>query len=83
MHGGVKYTLNLVDTAGQDESNVLPETYVMNVDGYVLVYSVNSLKSFEVVKVIRDKILDRTGNSNTPIVLVGKLQSCTRFTQYF
>lgn len=71
-YGGVKYSLHLVDTAGQDESNILPETYVMNVDGYILVYSVDSLKSFEVVKVIREKILDRTGNCNLPIVLVGE-----------
>ena len=40
---------------------MLPSSYAMNIDGYVLVYSVASRKSFDVVKVIYDKILDMTG----------------------
>ncbi|KAI0211774.1 GTP-binding protein Rheb-like protein [Lamellibrachia satsuma] len=68
---GQEYQLKLIDTAGQDEYSIVPNSYAMNIDGYVLVYSVTSRKSFEVVKVIYDKILDLTGKNQLPLVLVG------------
>jgi len=68
---GVEYELELVDTAGQDEYSLLPQSYVMNIDGYILVYSVTSVKSLEVVKVIYEKLLDMTGKKQIPLILVG------------
>lgn len=75
------YELKLVDTAGQDEYSIFPSQYSIDVHGYVLVYSITSTKSFEVIKIIYDKLLDITGKvQNTkneqsifsvPIVLVG------------
>lgn len=55
------YEVKLVDTAGQDEYSIFPTQYSMDIHGYVLVYSITSAKSFEVVKVIYDKLLDITG----------------------
>nr|CAD7403782.1 unnamed protein product [Timema cristinae] len=43
----------------------------MDIHGYVLVYSITSSKSFEVVQIIYDKLLDMTGKVHVPIVLVG------------
>ncbi|XP_021348787.1 GTP-binding protein Rheb homolog [Mizuhopecten yessoensis] len=68
---GQDYVLDVVDTAGQDEYSILPQTYFMSVDGYILVYSVNSRKSFDVVKIIHDKLLDMKGNIKVPVILVG------------
>lgn len=68
---GQDYIMKLVDTAGQDEYSLLSSSYSMDIHGYVLVYSINSHKSFEVVKIIYDKLLDMTGKVNVPIVLVG------------
>ncbi|XP_048780978.1 GTP-binding protein Rheb-like isoform X2 [Ostrea edulis] len=69
---GQEYSLQVIDTAGQDEYSVLPQSYFVNIDGYVLVYSVNSKKSFEVVKFVYDKLLDMKGTINgVPVVLVG------------
>nr|QND78260.1 Ras superfamily small GTPase [Cyrtorhinus lividipennis] len=65
------YDLKLVDTAGQDEYSIFPTQYSMDVHGYVLVYSINSPKSFEVVQIIYDKLLDMMGKIQVPIVLVG------------
>ncbi|KAF5284741.1 hypothetical protein FQA39_LY04466 [Lamprigera yunnana] len=75
------YDLKLVDTAGQDEYSIFPSQYSIDVHGYVLVYSITSAKSFEIIKTIYDKLLDITGKvQNTkrkqsifsvPIVLVG------------
>ncbi|KAL4229322.1 hypothetical protein ACF0H5_012364 [Mactra antiquata] len=69
---GQEFVLQLVDTAGQDEYSILPQSYYMNIDGYILVYSVNSQKSFEVVQFVYDKLLDMKGNiGSIPVVLVG------------
>ncbi|KAK2153834.1 hypothetical protein LSH36_284g03007 [Paralvinella palmiformis] len=68
---GQDYQLDLIDTAGQDEYSLVPQSYIMNIDGYVLVYSVTSYKSLEVVKVIYEKLLDMTGKKQVPLVLVG------------
>lgn len=58
---GQEYDLKLVDTAGQDEYSIFPTQYTMDIHGYVLVYSITSAKSFEVVQIIYDKLLDVTG----------------------
>ncbi|XP_015600975.1 GTP-binding protein Rheb homolog [Cephus cinctus] len=65
------YEVKLVDTAGQDEYSIFPTQYSMDIHGYVLVYSITSAKSFEVVQTIYDKLLDITGKVHVPIVLVG------------
>ncbi|XP_065195142.1 uncharacterized protein LOC135826460 [Sycon ciliatum] len=70
-HKGHDFTMELVDTAGQDEYSIVPNAYTANVHGYILVYSVASEKSFEMVSVIRDKILDKLGVDTIPLVLVG------------
>lgn len=56
-----EYELKLVDTAGQDEYSILPTQYSMDIHGYVMVYSVTSPKSFEIIQIIYDKLLDMTG----------------------
>lgn len=68
---GQEYQLDLIDTAGQDEYSLVPTSYIMNIDGYVLVYSVTSAKSFEVVKIIYEKLLDMTGKKHLASILVG------------
>ncbi|KAF7997062.1 hypothetical protein HCN44_005339 [Aphidius gifuensis] len=65
------YEVKLVDTAGQDEYSIFPTQYSMDIHGYVLVYSITSAKSFEVVQIIYDKLLDFCGKVHVPIVLVG------------
>ena len=60
---GSDYLLHLVDTAGQDEYDIFPSQYSMNVHGYVLVYSITSKQSFEVVDIIHEKLLDMTGGN--------------------
>ena len=52
-----------VANAGQDEYSILNSKHFIGIHGYMLVYSVASLPSFEMVQVIRDKILDRLVSS--------------------
>lgn len=57
------YEIRLVDTAGQDEYSIFPAQYSMDFHGYVLVYSITSQRSFEVIKIIYDKLLDMMGKA--------------------
>ena len=41
---GHEYQLKIVDTAGQDEYSIFPQSLTVNLHGYVLVYSVTSEK---------------------------------------
>ncbi|KAH8174251.1 Ras family protein [Sarocladium implicatum] len=52
------FATEIVDTAGQDEYSILNSKHFIGIHGYMLVYSVSSLPSFEMVQVIRDKILN-------------------------
>ncbi|KAJ2695274.1 GTP-binding protein [Coemansia sp. IMI 209128] len=69
--GDKEYNLAITDTTGQDESSLLDSTYVGSMDVYVVAFSVTFRKSFEIAKIIRDKILDMTGIDSVGIVLVG------------
>ncbi|BFZ60779.1 GTP-binding protein [Saitoella coloradoensis] len=66
-----EYATEIIDTAGQDEYSILNSKHSIGIHGYVLVYSVASKSSFEMVKIIRDKILNHTGTDWVPIVVVG------------
>ncbi|KAH7321467.1 P-loop containing nucleoside triphosphate hydrolase protein [Rhexocercosporidium sp. MPI-PUGE-AT-0058] len=68
---GQEYATEIVDTAGQDEYSILNSKHFIGIHGYVLVYSVASTQSFEMVQVIRDKILNHLGIDWVPVVLVG------------
>lgn len=68
---GQEYATEIVDTAGQDEYSILNSKHFIGIHGYMLVYSVASLPSFEMVQVIRDKILNHLGTDSVPIVIVG------------
>nr|ALS05035.1 GTP-binding protein Rheb-like isoform X1 [Centropages dorsispinatus] len=81
---GQEYDVLVVDTAGQDEYSIFPTQYSVDIDGYILVYSIDSEQSFEVVQVIYDKLIDLVGNPNVPLVLVGNkndLHNDRRVTQ--
>ena len=54
----------LVDTAGQDEYTMFPTEYSVEVDGYVLVYSIDSPKSFEVCQIIHEKLVGLMGSQH-------------------
>ncbi|XP_027524295.1 GTPase RhebL1 [Corapipo altera] len=59
--GKDEFQLQLVDTAGQDEYSILPHSFIIGTHGYVLVYSVTSLRSFQVVKTLHDKLYESRG----------------------
>ncbi|PRP82116.1 Ras GTPase [Planoprotostelium fungivorum] len=65
------YITEIVDTAGQDEYSIFQKHYSVGVHGYILVYSVTSRKSLDMIKSINDKILNALGADKVPRVIVG------------
>ncbi|ETN40619.1 uncharacterized protein HMPREF1541_04896 [Cyphellophora europaea CBS 101466] len=71
VHRNQTFQTEIVDTAGQDEYSLLNSKHFIGLHGYLLVYSVASPQSFEMITIIRDKILNHLGAESVPIVIVG------------
>ncbi|CAL1701076.1 unnamed protein product [Somion occarium] len=70
-YNGVEYDCDIIDTAGQDEYTILNQKHAIGIHGYVLVYSVTSRKSFEMIQIVYDKIINFCGINSIPCVIVG------------
>lgn len=68
---GVEYECDIIDTAGQDEYTILNSKHAIGIHGFVLVYSVTSRKSFDMIQVVYDKIINFCGMASIPCVIVG------------
>jgi Ras family protein len=71
LYKGVEYDCDIIDTAGQDEYSILNSKHAIGIHGYVLVYSVTSRRSFDMIKIVYDKIIDFCGKNDIPCVIVG------------
>ncbi|XP_065313501.1 GTP-binding protein Rheb-like isoform X2 [Gordionus sp. m RMFG-2023] len=58
---GQEYEVNFIDTAGQDDTSLYAQSYFLGSHGYIIVYSISNLKSFEVASHIYERILRMTG----------------------
>jgi len=68
---GREFELEVYDTMGVTELPNFPDDY-LNLDGWILVYSVASRRSFDVLEEIYNKLqLSRATNAKMPLVLVG------------
>jgi Ras family protein len=68
---GVDYDCEIMDTAGQDEYSILNSKHAIGIHGFVLVYSVTSRNSFDMIQIIYDKIINFCGMKEIPCVIVG------------
>lgn len=71
---GAPFDLEIVDTAGQDEFSMVEESQLIGIHGYMLVYLVTLRQLFELIELIRDKILNAIGADDAatvPMVVVG------------
>ncbi|EMF12223.1 rheb small monomeric GTPase RhbA [Sphaerulina musiva SO2202] len=69
-HRNQEFGVEIIDTAGQDEYTILNSKHFIGIHGYMIVYSVASKQSFEMVRIIRDKILNHLGAEAVPIMIV-------------
>ena len=58
-------------TLPQDEFSIINSKHAIGIHGFVLVYSVTSRKSFDMVRIIYDKITEFSGQNTIPCVMVG------------
>jgi len=69
---GVDSTLDITDTAGQEEYRGLwGDKFMRNGDGFLCVYSITSRSSFEELEVFRDQILRAKDVDKCPIIILG------------
>ncbi|SCU99135.1 LADA_0H17788g1_1 [Lachancea dasiensis] len=68
--GKNNYTLEICDTAGQDEFSLVNTKSLIGVKGIAIVYSCVNRASFEIVELVRDKIVDQLGLETIPTVVV-------------
>lgn len=71
---GQKVTLNILDTAGQEEYANVRDNYLRVNDGFMLVFSLTEKDSFLAIKDFREQILRVKSNKNRseiPMILVG------------
>ncbi|KAK0240892.1 probable ras-related GTP-binding protein [Armillaria ostoyae] len=71
VHNGQEYICEIYDTAGQDEYSQLNVQHAIGFHGYVFVYSITSRASFDLIQIVYDKLLDFSGNTELPCVIVG------------
>lgn len=53
------------DGSKQDEYSILNSKHFIGIHGYMLVYSVGSMATFDMIQVIRDKILNHLVRHHT------------------
>jgi small GTP-binding protein len=69
---GVACTLDIMDTAGQEEFGALRDQYMKTGQGFLIVYSITTQTSFEAVTKFRNQILRvQEDRMDIPIILVG------------
>ncbi|QRV76380.1 small monomeric GTPase RhbA [Ceratobasidium sp. AG-Ba] len=71
-HKNTEYDCDIIDTAGQDEYSILNNKHAIGIHGYILVYSVASRVSFDMIQIIHEKILTYSGTPKIPCVVVGQ-----------
>ncbi|KAF8216864.1 small GTPase superfamily [Mycena galopus ATCC 62051] len=71
MYNGVEYPCEIIDTAGHDEFSQLKSQYAIGIHGYVLVYSIASRTSFNMIQIIYDKILHYSGLPEIAAIIIG------------
>ena len=53
---GIPATVDIVDTAGQEEFNAMRDSWIRNGKGFLLVYSITNRGSFEELETIMDEM---------------------------
>jgi len=54
---GMECNVEILDTAGQEDYQSMLDSWITFADGYILVYSIDDMESFEIIQSRMDKIL--------------------------
>jgi len=64
-------TLDILDTAGQEEYSAMRDQYMRTGQAFILVYSITDPSSFQDCEAIHDQLLRSVDSDSVPLVLVG------------
>lgn len=64
------YYISVLDTAGQEEFSAMREQYMRNGRGFLLVYSVTDVRSFEEAPKLFEQVLRVKDKTEYPVLLV-------------
>jgi small GTP-binding protein len=64
-------TLDILDTAGQEEYSAMRDQYMRTGQAFVLVYSITDPSSFQDCQAIHEQLLRSVDSDDVPLVLVG------------
>eukprot|EP01089_Gocevia_fonbrunei_P006317 TRINITY_DN16958_c0_g1_i1.p1 TRINITY_DN16958_c0_g1~~TRINITY_DN16958_c0_g1_i1.p1 ORF type:complete len:195 (-),score=44.96 TRINITY_DN16958_c0_g1_i1:72-656(-) len=68
---GTSCTLDIMDTAGQEEFVALQEMYMKNGEGFLLVYSISSEESFNAVESLKNRVnRSQPGAQDLPVLIL-------------
>lgn len=65
-----EFVLDILDTAGQEEYTIMQDQWFRKGQGFLMVYSITSKKSFAGMPALRDKICACKESQKVPMVLV-------------
>ncbi|BFZ00387.1 hypothetical protein BsWGS_03426 [Bradybaena similaris] len=63
--------LEILDTAGTEQFASMRDLYIKNGQGFVIVYSITSIQTFQDIKTMKDQIQRVKGVVRIPMILVG------------
>eukprot|EP01132_Coremiostelium_polycephalum_P007557 gene7557-9291_t len=70
LHNDVRYFIKFMDTRGLDLEQTISRERLVNTQGFVFIYSVASRESFNLLDVLRRKVLSSKSDSKIPAVIV-------------
>jgi small GTP-binding protein len=68
---GAEILLDILDTAGQDEFQSLRQTYIRTGKGFILVFALDNLASFDAIDGFQKEIRQTADRDDLPIVVCG------------
>lgn len=63
--------LEILDTAGTEQFASMRDLYIKNGQGFLIVYSITSLQTFQDIKTMKEQIIRVKGVDKIPMILVG------------
>lgn len=76
-HQGFEVDLQIKDTQGLSDQDVLPAAHAIGYHGVMLVFSIASQRSFEIAKQVHQRLMLLTAGQPIPLVLVGNKSDLT------
>lgn len=64
---GIPTVIDILDTAGQEEYSSMQDQWIREGDGFMLVFAVNEMSTFEDLNRYREKIFRTKGNRDIPM----------------